>query len=249
LEDFAALLAEARKNAGLTQTDLAAAAGLTPSYVSFLENRKKPPPSDDVCRRLASALDLPEERLLDLAHLERSPPSIREKVDRLTSSLHRERRSLRTFMEGLLSPFLFAGPPGYRDSAIDALGVSPARRRRIREAVKRNEPSKVARLLDELSDDELSELADRLPALLPSQPTLYEKPPENPPPTPFLLVAQEDVPDTVRKGDRLLVDPKKTPDVGDLVVMRDGALERAERAEDAEGALGVVTEIRRVMAP
>jgi len=262
------VLVAARQQAGLTQTELAAAAKLTASYLSFLENRKKPPPSDEVCRRLARALDLDGERLLELAHLERAPKPLRDKVASLATSLKKERRSLRTFMEGLLSPFLFAGPPGYRDSAIEALGVSPARRRRIREAVRRGGPSNVKRVLDELTDEELHELADRLPGILPPQPELLAGPPAEPPNSPFLLEAGEDAFDVVRKGDRLLLDPRAIPQDGDLLVLRDGSVRRLARegsgyrldGEDAaavpaaemfhrlEGELaGVVTEIRRVM--
>jgi transcriptional regulator with XRE-family HTH domain len=268
LEDFASILVAARQAAGLRQTDLAAAAGLTSSYLSFLENRKKPPPSDEVCRRLEKALELPEGRLLEPAHLERAPKALREKVDSLTSSLHRERRSLRTFMEGLLSPFLFAGPPGFRDSAIDALGVSPTRRRRIREAVRRGERSKVKRILDELTEKELRDLADQLPRLLPAAPALHDAPPEVLPDAPFLLVAPEDAFGEIRAGDRLLLDPHATPQDGDLLALRDGGLRRLRRENgnyrlegEATGAMpaaelfhrlertlaGVVLEIRRVI--
>ncbi|MHC4449618.1 MAG: helix-turn-helix domain-containing protein [Planctomycetota bacterium] len=267
MEDFASVLVSARKEAGLTQTDLAGAAGLTSSYLSFLENRKKPPPSDDVCRRLAQALALPVDRLLELAHLERAPKELRAKVNSLTSSLHRERRSLRTFMEGLLSPFLFAGPPGYRDSAIDALGVSPTRRRRIREAVRKGERSKVGRLLDELSDSELQDLASRLPDLLPNEPSTVDSPPEHAPRAPYLLVAPADAYDQIQAGDRLLIDPAAVPQANDLVVLRDGSIRRllrdgstysldegdpvpaAELFHYLEQTLaGVVIEIRKVMA-
>ncbi|MHC4940165.1 MAG: helix-turn-helix domain-containing protein [Planctomycetota bacterium] len=266
MEDFASVLVAARKEAGLTQTDLAGAAGLTSSYLSFLENRKKPPPSDDVCRRLARALNLPEERLLELAHLERAPKELRAKVDSLTSSLHRERRSLRSFMEELLSPFLFAGPPGYRDSAIEALGVSPTRRKKIREAVRRGERSKVSRVLDELSDRELKDLADRLPGILPNEPPLLEKPPDRPPDRPYLLVARENF-DPIQPGDRLLVDPSAVPQDNDLLVLHDGSVCRLlrdgngykleEHAEPRPAAelfhqfeqllAGVVLEVRKVM--
>ncbi|MEM8885323.1 MAG: helix-turn-helix transcriptional regulator [Planctomycetota bacterium] len=234
MRDFAAVLVEARKEAGLTQTEVAAAAGLTSSYLSFLENRKKPPPSDDVCRRLAVVLKLPAKALLEPAHMERAPEELRARVERLTHSLHRERRSLRTFMEGLLSPFLFAGPPGYRESAIDALGVSPRRRRRIREAVQRAEQRpadrrrEIRRFLDELSEEELSELAERLPHL--EQEFLLD-----PGSTGDLKEPQP--------GDRVVVDGQLTPKTGDLVYREDGSVRRLEEGDAPEGR--VIVEIRR----
>jgi len=252
LDDFAAYLARARTTAQLTQTQLAAAAGLTPSYLSFIENRKKPPPSDEVCRRLAQALKLPAEELLELAHLQRAPKELRARVQDLTSSLHRERTSLRSFLEGLLSPFLFAGPPGYTDSAMDVLAISPARRRRIREAVKRaggertRREREIRNWLEDLSDDELRELAGRLPKLIEDQP------PHDPP----LLTALPDRADAraARRfvfvmqgehlgtlgfpvpGDHVLIDPALPPESGDLLLLR-GDPHACVRRLVQEGAL------------
>jgi len=135
MEDFAAVLIQARRRTGLTQAQVATVAGLTPSYLSLLENRKKPPPSDEVCRSLAVALRISAKRLLDLAHIQRAPESVRTEVRSLRHSLKRERRSRTRASRALLSPFLFAGPPGYLESALDTLQISPARRRRLRAAL------------------------------------------------------------------------------------------------------------------
>ena len=252
MEDFAAFLVDARKQARLTQTQLAAAAGLTASYLSFIENRKKPPPSDDVCRRLADALDLPAEALLERAHLERAPKELRARVQDLTSSLHREQSTVRTFLEGLLSPFLFSGPPGYADSAMDVLALSPARRRRIRESVKRTADAdkrhaqEVRKLLADLSHAELRKLATRLPELLegapPHSPPLLTALPDPEAPEasrPFVLVLREEHLGSLSfpvPGDHVLIEPAAEARPGDLLLLRHGKQGVVRRLE-SEGAL------------
>lgn len=265
MEDFAAHLVEARKRAGLTQTQLASAAGLTPSYLSFIENRKKPPPSDAVCLRLATALELPAEALLERAHLERAPKELRARVQDLTSSLHREQSSVRSFLEGLLSPFLFSGPPGYADSAMDVLALSPARRRRIQEAARRGgdtakrREQEIRKLLADLSPAELRAVASRLPLLLEGQPphpipVLSEIPKEGSERAqqPFILVLQGEHLGSLSfpsPGDHVLIAPHIQPAAGDLLLIRDGHSGIVRRL-DAEGALpeegvcGVLTELR-----
>ncbi len=250
LEDFAALLVASRKKVSLTQTELAAAAGLTPSYLSFIENRKKPPPSDEVCRRLADALDLAPETLLERAHLQRAPKELRAKVHSLTSSLHRERLSLRQFLQDMLSPFLFSGPPGYADSAMDTLALSPAKRRRIREAALRDRHDRVGReaevrkFVEELSDDELQDLAERVPRLIEDQgrsepPLLATLPPADDPRAehPFLLDLTADQLGslaTPTAGDRALIDPGALPEPDDYLLLREppAGVVRHLRVED-----------------
>jgi len=238
LEDFAAHLVNARKQAQLTQTQLAAAAGLTASYLSFIENRKKPPPSDEVCRRLAKALGMPAEDLLERAHLQRAPKELRARVQDLTSSLHRERSSARSFLEGLLSPFLFSGPPGYADGAMDVLAISPARRRRIRDAAKRTgderarRKGEIRRLLDDLSDDELRDLATRMPHWIEDQPP-HDPPVLDAEPSPddaasgrhFILVLRSVQLGSLAfpaAGAHVLIDPTAKPEPGDLLLLRAG---------------------------
>jgi transcriptional regulator with XRE-family HTH domain len=173
VEDFAAILGEARAGKGLTQAQLALAAGLTASYVSFLENRKKPPPSDDVCERLARVLEIPARRLLEVAHMERAPTTVRRRLQSLASTLRRERRSRRRALESLLSPFLLQGPPGYLEGALDTLSTIPARRRRrIREVLdaigRRNvdREGEISRIVDGLPEEERTALLEALPRLL-----------------------------------------------------------------------------------
>ena len=253
MADFASVLLNARKQAGLKQSELATMAGLTSSYLSFLENRKKPPPSDEVCGKLAAALELSPETLLEPAHLERAPEALRARVHSLQRSLHKERRSVRQFMEGLLSPFLFAGPPGYRESAIDALGVSPTRRKSIREAVRRGEIARSQRALEirnflgELDEKELGQLANRLADMVHenavNEPPVLDSPPKSRPELPFLVSLKADVAPDLHAGDQLLIDPNAVPRGGDIVYLPDGTAHRliqdgpnyrfADRVEEA----------------
>ena len=57
-ESYGAELFALRTARGLAQADLARKANLSRSYLSEVENDRRPPPSLDVCRRLVDALDL-----------------------------------------------------------------------------------------------------------------------------------------------------------------------------------------------
>ncbi len=167
MQDFAALVLEARTRKGLTQAEAATAAGLTPSYLSVLENRKKRPPSDEVCRRLARALDIPEERILEVAHLERAPAPLRNRLRSLATTLRRERRSMTSMLGSLLAPFLAAGPPGLLDGALETTGLTARRRRRLRDVLGAigtgaTSAQELERLLEELPERERSQLLDGL---------------------------------------------------------------------------------------
>lgn len=61
-------LAAIRERSGQTQTQLAAAASLSPSHVSRLEAGKRKWPSLRVTRALAEALDVPVSALLASDH-------------------------------------------------------------------------------------------------------------------------------------------------------------------------------------
>jgi len=244
VENFASFLLDARKRSGLTQAHLAIAAGLTPSYLSFIENGKKPPPSDEVCQRLAGVLEIPADSLLEVAHMQRAPEALQKRVKSLTHSLRREKRSRLRALKSMLSPFLFAGPPGFRESALDALGISPIRRRRIREVLAavgrghQEQEQKVSRIVDELPDRERDLLLEKLPGILaraseedapptastPSRavepPLLYGPPEGN---QPYRL----EIPAVLAGGfadleasDQIVVDPRVRAAPGDLVVVR-----------------------------
>jgi len=261
MEDFAALLVQARERAGLTQSQAAVAAGLTPSYLSFIENRKKPPPSDDVCRRLAEVLDIPARQLIEIAHMERAPETVRKRVRKLDSTLKRERRSRLRALRALLSPFLYTGPPGYLDGVLDTFRVGPRRRRRIREVLtavgrhRHDRANEVERIVDKLPENDRALLLEMLPRLLeeqrPATPARPEPPTDAPPllygppaadampEGPYLLEVTSETLDSagadLSAGDRLLVDPGLGPEVGDLIVLRGAGGAVVRRLESAAG--------------
>lgn len=251
MEDFSAILIAARERLAMTQAQLAIAAGLTPSYLSLLENRKKPPPSDRVCERLAAVLGIPARQLLEVAHLQRSPATVQRNVRALRGKLSRERKSRQRALESLLSPFLFPSAPSWLESAVEFLGGSSVRRRRLRDVLTalgrrhQDRATAVSRLVDELSERDRRLLLEALPKILgerdatgrsaaPHPPQLfYALPPAGESPqVPYLLAWSDDGPPgaELRKGDRLLVDPDAKPEDGDMLLLRgtDGAA-RARR--------------------
>lgn len=100
---FADALKEARRTAGLTQASLARRAGLTGSYISVLESRRRRPPSPKVIRSLCRALGIDEKPLQELAALERSPPTVRRRLERM----RRERGRVHQTRDHLLATTLF----------------------------------------------------------------------------------------------------------------------------------------------
>jgi transcriptional regulator with XRE-family HTH domain len=65
-ESFGARLRERRRQAGLSQRELAARVGLDFSYISKLENDRLPPPAADTVVEIAAALNTSSEELLAL---------------------------------------------------------------------------------------------------------------------------------------------------------------------------------------
>jgi transcriptional regulator with XRE-family HTH domain len=255
MEDFATLLIARRKEAGLSQTQLAQAAALTPSYVSFLESRKKPPPSDGVCRRLAAALGIGENRLLEAAHLERTPPTIRKRVAAIERRLQRERRTWEGFLDSLLSPIGdLRADPASALASVPAAG-DRARKDRLRETLAAlgrryaDRERELRRLLDVLPPSARGRLLEALPRILRGAAGELEEPSEVPvfpllfapldrskaKGSYFLEAAEENLGGTVRKGDRLLVDPSLAPRSGDLLVLRGEAGALFRRLESSGG--------------
>ena len=100
---FAEILKDSRKEAGLSQTRLAKRAGLTGSYISLLESKRRPPPSPRVIRNLSRVLGIDPGPLLEAAALERSPPTVRKRLERMS----RERGKVHRSRDRLLTTTLF----------------------------------------------------------------------------------------------------------------------------------------------
>ncbi|MFV1958831.1 MAG: helix-turn-helix domain-containing protein [Planctomycetota bacterium] len=113
---FSTALKAARLEAGLSQAALGRRAGLTGSYISFLESGRRRPPTPRVIRALCQALAIPEGPLQEAAALERSPPQVRRRLERM----RRERKRARRLRDRLLTTTLFHLTQGPR--ALDPLG-------------------------------------------------------------------------------------------------------------------------------
>jgi transcriptional regulator with XRE-family HTH domain len=237
MEDFSALLVAARERLGITQAQLAVSSGLTPSYVCLLESGKKPPPSDRVCEKLAAVLGIPARQLLEVAHLQRSPTTVQKRLQTLRGRLSREQRSRQRVLESLLSPFLFSSAPSWIEGAVEWIGGSALRRRRIREVLAalgrrhQDRATAVSRLVDELPERDRRLLLEALPRILGDRapgrhaaPRVYYSlpPAEEAAKSPFLLVWTDAAAagGELRDGDQLLVDPGLEPRDGDILLLR-----------------------------
>ena len=79
-QTFGDLVHRRRASRGRTQEEIADAVGIRAGYLSRIERSKVPPPSDQVCRRLARALELDPGELVRLAHMERLPADMRRLI-------------------------------------------------------------------------------------------------------------------------------------------------------------------------
>jgi len=182
--DFATYLKEAREAAGLNQSELAEQVGLTGSYISVLESRRKPPPSDPVLKRMATALGKPERELLEVAHLDRTPDDIRKKIRALDRRLSLERKVTSSLLNQLLPSSLwhFGRVPGHPEYGLEKLRLDGKRRRiltkvirRIGHLTTRDDFEEESRLVIEtLPAEERSVLAEVLPELVRDPPRVPE---------------------------------------------------------------------------
>jgi transcriptional regulator with XRE-family HTH domain len=269
LADFAEFLRDARKRAGLNQVELAERVGLTGSYISVLESRKKPPPSDRVVERLAEALDVPPDDMLEVAHLDRSPDDIRDRIRALDRSLRLERKVTKRLITDLLPSSLwhFGRVQGFHESAIEKLRLDAGKRRVLRKVLGKlrnltsrddfEEQSKI--VIEALPAGERSVLAEVLPELV------RDPLPAPDPGTTVFTMNDDAMRPRIEKGDELVVSRSRKPVPGDIALVRIGKrrtvrqLARRSRgflfvattgdAEPVEGkkadVLGVVVELRR----
>lgn len=100
--DFAKAVRIARAARGVSQRDLATAAGIRPSYLSMIERGARANPSTATVRKLADALDLPVTLLMllgaeadDLNHMapDEANRLARSLLDALTSARSNETRT------------------------------------------------------------------------------------------------------------------------------------------------------------
>jgi len=172
---FAATLRAVRSRSGQSQAVVAKKAGLTASYLSMLESGRKPPPSDPVVKRLARALGLEPPFLLEIAHLERTPEDIRDRMAGLSRSLEAEKKVTRKVLRGpLLEVFWhFLSWSGFKDSSLESLRLSRRTHRLARRLARdaraaassadfREKTSEVVETLDSAA---AAELIDAMPEL------------------------------------------------------------------------------------
>jgi transcriptional regulator with XRE-family HTH domain len=174
--DFAQYLKEAREAAGLNQSELADEVGLTGSYISVLESRRKPPPSDKVLKRMAKALRKPERELLEVAHLDRTPDDIRKKIRALDRRLSVERKVTSTLLNDLLPSSLwhFGRVKGYPEYGLEKLRLDKRKKRILAKVIRRighltsrgDFLEESRRVIDTLPAEDRAVLAEVLPELV-----------------------------------------------------------------------------------
>jgi transcriptional regulator with XRE-family HTH domain len=76
MNNFGGFIKSMRKAKGLTLEKLAKEIGTEKGYISSIENGKVNPPSADVVREMADALDVGREELLLLAYVQKAPEEI-----------------------------------------------------------------------------------------------------------------------------------------------------------------------------
>ena len=280
MADFAQYLKEAREAAGLNQSELAEEVGLTGSYISVLESRRKPPPSDQVLKRMAKALGKPERELLEVAHLDRTPDDIRKKIRALDRRLSMERKVTSSLLNDLLPSSLwhFGRVRGFPEYGLEKLRLDSKKKRvltkvlsRIGHLTTRDDFEEESRLvIATLPAEDRAVLAEVLPELVrpeathpdavrdgpaaagpaapeaiatspaPTLPLLSRPPRPDAASTPdpiaripvaaeqagarryFIAASNDDMSPRVEPGDLLLIDPERSPDDGNLALVRLG---------------------------
>jgi len=253
---FADALKEARRAAGLSQSALARRAGLTGSYISLLESRRRPPPSPRVVRSVCRVLGIPAGPLLEAAAVERSPPTVRKRLEHMREESGRVQRT----RDRLLTTTLFhlARRPRVVEPMAEFLDLDPGQQAllgrllgRIRRARSLDEvAAKPEEILEEASAEDRDALVEALPRALaadaPDGPATAKAPRPEPPRAPvhddlarrvpprgwrdvavadahpdlfFWRVQGDEAHPRFEAGDLVLVDPRREPREGDVVVV------------------------------
>ena len=248
---FAALLRDGREAAGLTQAALAERCHLTGSYISLLESGSKPPPSDKVVLRLARALSLDAQALLEVAHLDRAPADLRKAHEALRRRERIEREMRERTAELLLpwsvwSAFSAGGTlPRLRGASAPNLDAEVVRAlESLQEAARGAADTagfhrEAKRILEGLSERKRRRIVEAAPLLAGAASGGGS----------FLASAPDPgLPPEILPGDTIVVDPRLAPRPGDAVLAGDERSPRLSRWEPGIGAVrGVVVEVRRKM--
>lgn len=118
---FGGLLRERRRAGGLTLCALADRVGVTPGYLSMIENaRVNNPPSMKVLVRLEAALDVRDNALCRAAQWERTPESIRKQLTQARqqagpSTTHEVSKTMNITEVPLINKVAAGYPSGFTD--------------------------------------------------------------------------------------------------------------------------------------
>lgn len=84
---FGNLVRRRREERELTLGDVAAAVGISIAYLSRIERDRENPPRDELIRRIARAVDLPEDEAFAAAR--RLPPDLRPRAGEVIAAYRR----------------------------------------------------------------------------------------------------------------------------------------------------------------
>jgi len=92
IASFGELVRTRRGDLGLTQREVAERCGVSRNYIVMIERQGTPPPSDEVVERLEGVLKFKPGTLSAVAHLERTPSDVRDRLDRNLRDLDKLRQ-------------------------------------------------------------------------------------------------------------------------------------------------------------
>jgi transcriptional regulator with XRE-family HTH domain len=84
---FGRLIRSRREERGLTLADIAGEVGISIAYLSRIERDREHPPRDELIRRMAEALGLPEDEAFAAAR--RLPPDLQARVGEVIAAYRR----------------------------------------------------------------------------------------------------------------------------------------------------------------
>jgi repressor LexA len=97
-----------REHLKLTQDHLSRAVGICKAYLSHIETGKANPPTDGILRAMEKALGVERGALIKPAHLERTPPDVRDEHELLVAEVNR--------LRGAIQELIHRGKEGKKNS-------------------------------------------------------------------------------------------------------------------------------------